>query len=483
MKKYDHLLYKRGFLLTDWENVEFDNTITNEIVSQWKKIKFGKYQVLIEKSLSNAKHTVGNCSVLIFGLVLNPYKTENNIVNISISLTNKLSQNKDLFLDELDELSGRFTIIARDIEGNTEIYNDACGTRTVYYDTQSEYTIISSHSYLISDLMNYKTSEVAKEVLADNTFKGRKYLPGLLSPFDEIKPLTPNTSYNIEKREVNRFFPREDNKKFTLEEAADNLTNILRNQSKLLNEHNDTVASITAGLDSRLTLAVQNEQNTNTKYFVHYCSDNIDGFLEDMIIAEKITRYLGEDFSQFGYSNKDIPTDLSEYRYVWQRNIGMYRGSLKQFKMYTDNLYKNRIHIRSNVAEIGRVFYKDRGKEPTSEHLSTLFTKSEYGKTEFVINQFKDFIETTSFYESRFYNYNYADLFYWEHRMAMWHSWLVLESDTAFETFVPFNNRKFLQTMLAIPEKYRENDELMVAILKNVNPDLLKFPVNKKYLN
>ena len=64
----------------------------------------------------------------------------------------------------------------------------------------------------------------------------------------------------------------------------------------------------------------------------------------------------------------------------------------------------------------------------------------------------------------------------------MWHSWLINESDVAYETFVPFNNRKLLTMMLSIPEEERIGDELFIEIINNVNPKLMDIPVNKKLL-
>lgn len=47
--------------------------------------------------------------------------------------------------------------------------------------------------------------------------------------------------------------------------------------------------------------------------------------------------------------------------------------------------------------------------------------------------------------------------------MGMWHSWIVNESDVAYETFVP-NNRKLLKMMLSIPEEERNSDELLTGL-------------------
>lgn len=64
--------------------------------------------------------------------------------------------------------------------------------------------------------------------------------------------------------------------------------------------------------------------------------------------------------------------------------------------------------------------------------------------------------------------------------MGMWHSWIVNESDAAYETFVPFNNRKLFKMMLSIPEEERNSDELFIRVINNINPALMDIPVNKK---
>src|SRR5699024_10073334 len=151
-------------------------------------------------------------------------------------------------------------------------------------------------------------------------------------------------------------------------------------------------------------------------------------------------------------------------------NVGMYRGSVHLFKTYADQYPPNNLHIRSNIAEVVRVYYKRRTGEVSEEKLANLYTISPFKDNDLVLNSFKEFIEITNIKSDKFYNYNFAYLFYCEHRIGMLHSWLINESDVAYETFVPFNNRKLLTMMLSIPEEERIGDELFIEIINNVNP-------------
>ena len=479
MNRYEHLLYKRGFLFTDKKNMEFKDSMTTRVFKKWSHITFNKYDVYIDSALPHAYYESDKMKVLVMGLVLNPFSSENDIKNIAVSLADK--HNDSSFLDYLDELSGRFTIITDD-DNATRIYGDAAGTRTLYYDTESEFHIISSHSTLIADLMGYDISEVSQSVLTNPEFTGRKYMPGLLSPFDEIRPITPNTRYVVENRKIERFFPREELETTNFKETVDSVTEVLKKQSKLISEIYKTSTSLTAGLDSRLTFAIQNSGKNNGDYFTHISKRIPESFQEDVSIGKKLADIYNKEHTVYEYTNDDTVDGFKEFKAVWFKNVGMYRGSVHLFKTYADQYPPNNLHIRSNIAEVVRVYYKRRTGEVSEEKLANLYTISPFKDNELVLNSFKEFIEITNFKSDKFYNYNFADLFYWEHRMGMWHSWLINESDVAYETFVPFNNRKLLTMMLSIPEEERIGDELFIEIINNVNPKLMDIPVNKKML-
>lgn len=481
MNTYSHLLYKRGFLFTDLE-LQFKDKLSQSVVERWNNISFGKYNLYFEKSLSFSFLQEDGYKVAIIGLVLNPFDKKNDISGICKSLLLNKKKSENDFLDYLDQLSGRFIIITQTPEV-TEVYNDACGTRTVFYDTTDQVTVIASHATMIADLLGYKPSKKANELIKDKKFKGRRYLAGLMSPYDDVKPLTPNTKYQVETRKVIRFFPREDltNQK-TYEELLDEISSILKTQAELLCENNKVSISMTAGLDSRLTYAAQRDIKANVDYFTHISSTNKDPYLEDIDIATKLTSLKNNKYTIYEYSAESHRRGFEDFRVIWLKNVGMMRGSMHLFKMYTDMFTEDRVHVRSNIAEIARVYYPNRSEYLSAKKLARYYTRSEVGKYPEVIKSFQEFIDTTQFTKDNMYNYEYQDLFYWEHRMGMWHSWIVNESDTAYETFVPYNNRALLKIMLSTPYDKRKTGDLFTDLIDIMWPELLKYPVNKEFL-
>ncbi|WP_226618612.1 hypothetical protein [Cytobacillus firmus] len=119
-------------------------------------------------------------------------------------------------------------------------------------------------------------------------------------------------------------------------------------------------------------------------------------------------------------------------------------------------------------------------KQLSAKGLAALYTRSELKNDPEVIKQFQEFIDITEFKYEKFYNYNYFDLFYWEHRMTLWHSLIVLESDMAYETHILYNNRVLLSKMLTAPYEVRESSELFIKMIRDTWPELLNLPINGK---
>ena len=136
------------------------------------------------------------------------------------------------------------------------------------------------------------------------------------------------------------------------------------------------------------------------------------------------------------------------------------------------------IHLRSNLSEIGRLFYKPRNVYPLSaEELVYLWTSKRKWHTAENIASFEDFASATSFFDAPVER---TSLFYWEHRMGTWHSQVAIESDIACETLSLYNCRVVLQAMLAVPEEAQENSWLMKLVIQKRWPELTRFRVNNE---
>ena len=104
------------------------------------------------------------------------------------------------------------------------------------------------------------------------------------------------------------------------------------------------------------------------------------------------------------------------------------------------------IHIRSNVAEVGRCKYRKTragSKLPASAaDISAQDMARSWASREVdgpVVDAFEEWIQATHLRDA--IGVDPLDLLYWEHRMSCWHSNVLLESDFAFDTHVLFNSR------------------------------------------
>jgi len=90
------------------------------------------------------------------------------------------------------------------------------------------------------------------------------------------------------------------------------------------------------------------------------------------------------------------------------------------------------------------------------------------------VPSFQDFWRTTRFNQMK--NYDPLDMFYWEHRMSVWHAGVVQEVDGAWDSIALFNSRRVLEPMLQVEE--RGNGEVLREICRQANPAVLDVPIN-----
>src|SRR5699024_4673664 len=94
-----------------------------------------------------------------------------------------------------------FILIIGDDE-KVMFFPDASNTRTAYFSLEKN--IVSSHVYLIQDQYKHEKNEFIYELPNLNN--------GLMNtPFENIKSMIPNHSFNFTTKEIRRFFPRENN--------------------------------------------------------------------------------------------------------------------------------------------------------------------------------------------------------------------------------------------------------------------------------
>src|SRR5699024_5766984 len=115
------------------------------------------------------------------------------------------------------------------------------------------------------------------------------------------------------------------------------------------------------------------------------------------------------------------------------------------------------IEVKSWGGEIARVFYERKygiklPNKLSERHLSIFQTR--YFMAPKLLRKsdcyYRDFMEETQL-DKPIYNYNHADLVYWEVRMGSWGTSVYSSQDFANDVTIPLNNRKILDMLLWFP--------------------------------
>ncbi|WP_156135311.1 hypothetical protein [Aeromonas taiwanensis] len=416
---------------------------------------------------------------IIVGMAIH-LQDEGDLKSISNHLYTKLIVSEKDFFDELDEINGRFTIIFRGLDGVVKILNDACGMRSVFYSKSIENTY-SSHPSLLASVIKAEKNSYGVFLSKYSSY----HLPGNVTTYDDIFQLIPNHYLDGNSKKLVRFFPRKDLEcAKDISEKRKELSSQLSSQLKKLHGKYNLLCSISAGIDSRVTLSATRELSKQIDYFTYYGSKgkSKDILDVDMSVVSDISFNLNLNHEAFELPSSHSSQAIDLQAYFLKQSHVTHQASvslefIKRFKQ------KNYLHIRSNLLEIGRAFYREhynlKEKKLTLDDAMLCYSGQNINDGD-IASIFKSFFEEVS-YDNLPSGYDPFDLFYWEYRMGVWHSLILLESDPAFNTFVLFNNRSFLKNLLSIPYDIRKENKFYLAMCDDNWPILSNWGVNDKY--
>ncbi|WP_404329938.1 hypothetical protein [Mesobacillus maritimus] len=456
MESFDKLKYNRGYLITT-EDVKPPQ-------DHWKSLDIKEYRIFYDPLNEISWNFSGSNWVFILGNILDLKNFTSEKSLIVKELLRSLETSQDHFFDYIDELSGRFLILYGN-DTTARILSDATGMRTIFYSKSKAF--LGSHCALVQEYVNSpESTTVQREWLGKYT---SQFLPGHFTPFEDIVFLTPNTLLDIKSTQVKRFFPREDIKELPTETVVEEISVLAKKQVELLSQKFKLLLSLTAGLDSRTTLSLLGDYKERFEFFTYTRSTFNESLDIDQEIAKEMAENLGlnHHFIMIDQDMKD--KEFIELTKVLRRNT-FSSHAFKLARIYLSKFSKKEhLHIRSNLYEIGRMYFKNNirnlPKELTPESMSKIYSvKSvEDQKVIEAFNQYYNHVQM-----DKIFNYDPYDLFYWEYRMGTWHAQLLLESDIAHDTFILFNSRKILKLLLAVPETAKkENTVFYQLISKN----------------
>lgn len=401
------------------------------------------------------------------------------------SAVEAFTRSEDEFLDATDAWSGRYIVIFG-AEANRHVMTDATGMRSAFYPLSGRF-VMASHARLVarlthadrSPLMNAYREIVQHAIVHPHRRSLVMSMPGRSTPWSGIVYLTANTALDIETRQLRRVFPRRRPQRSTPAGAAALIAPRLSGQvSSLVDSGRPVAISITAGLDSRVSLAASRQVRDVVRYFT-YRRDDVPSDDEDVATASSMAEAL-----HLGYGVIDVgaSVDPPELDSAIREATFLSHGR-RIVAAYRTVFSPDTIHVRSNIGEVGRCFYRrslaaaEMATSPSdipARDLARLWAHG--GVSEPVVQAFAEWIQATGFRDVA--GLDALDLFYWEHRMACWHSNVVLESDFAFDTHVLFNSRWVLERMLSVPEEDRLRGSVFRHLIAGLWPELAAWPTD-----
>lgn len=459
-------VYKHGFLYT--------LTHPKIIPSHYCQVNDNLW---IDKNINKAISL--NNSIIIFGLVSDIRNEHLTLEEIANNLANALAISENNFHIEGDYLSGRYTIIYKTSDNITKIVNDATGMRTIYHSQDGN--VIAGHAKLVADNLADSFIQPIQGIFVGG------YI-GRYTPYENVFLLIPNTCIETITGTIERFYPRCTLTALSAKAAASHIAPWVTTALNSIASRKKLAISLTGGIDSRSTLALSLKTHhiSNILYFT-YTLENYPSTFKDAALAQHICSLLDVPHKTIITDSKKDPLrkyslDIMHINNYSKRHAPLAIQTIKN--IFNDNY----IHVRSNLLEIGRLFFHDvEGASKLS--LDTLYklflrknssiSKEKLSKLKpFIITLLQDYITTTNLTQKTLFNYDMRDIYYWEQRMATWHSQLLIEWDYALETFIPWNARAILTTMLQVPFEDRITGKLFKNIISSHCPILQQVPIN-----
>lgn len=399
-------------------------------------------------------------------------------LNSAKHLLAELTGSEEQFLRALSNYSGRHAILFGSVDA-VKIVNDATAMRSVFYAANGG--VVASHALLVERALG---GEIERDILPF-----RSGYPGNRTPYKRTKILTANTYLQVAEAQVHRFWPSRTPMPISVEGAAAYCLSAATTAFQNISRNRTIKLALTAGLDSRVMLAVAIKSGANLETYTYgRASDTArdrafapdlaaaHGYKHTLIPTVQNTEELRESLSEAHYITLHRPVVQSLMEWFGDPHVISVSANLLEIgRSYFDNYRRVRMPEPVDAESVMLTHRRSMGRRTQQEIM-------EFGEDEFATiagAAVRGFVEDTA-YEMAARHLDPFDLFYWEHRMSAWHGAGMVERDFYAEPFIPFNARAIFETLLGVQEEDRKAAAVFYRMIEMVEPSLLDLPINPK---
>ena len=476
-------LFARGFLVT---NSERDFTDEYPFYGLWKKQVLDEMRIYTHPFEHFYSYSAGDQIFILFGHAYNPFPMVHD-ENVLLESCAGSGNNKDDVFQIVSQWTGAFVFCIYQ-NGELTVLTDASSMKMCSYAIRDGKYYFSSHTQLLADILECQMTSYAKKLRQTKMYNiGLRWMPGDMTAYAEISRLGVNlyALWDTKTITIKRFYPTAPHKELLTEEeqsnAVDEFYRIISANLKLCSEKWERPAiSLTGGMDSGATLACTKGTTERFKLFSFDCKE-VERI--DSEAAKAICKIIQQPHTQYHIpeSSEEIP-QYEEIKKIINHNTA-YVKNLAEEELrkiaYLRNITDYDVEIKSDVAEIGRVFYERKYGMPMPQtfnerHMSAIQTRffcmpRLLHKTD---DAYFAFLNKAKIAKPLF-NYEHSDLLYWEFRIGVSAATTTLSFGIlpAVLTF-PYNNRVLLELFLSFPHDMRKADYPQREVRQRYMPEI-----------
>lgn len=475
----EHLLFRRGYFCTDIDLSGSRSPYLERVRREWETVPVGRFAIYHDICLPVTTHRGGDLTMVLLGTVVDPVEATGEPGLIAAGLHDALLESETVFFDRLDDLSGRFVIIAAHGDSGFAL-QDATGLKTLFYDIGHEGVALSSHASLLAELLGYEPSAKSVQLISSSEYRSHaRCFPGLYTPYPRVRMLTPNTLLDLSSRQVRRFYPRRPLQRADLDDSlVEAFSGLMRSQVEILARRYPLSVSITGGFDSRVTLAATTGNLDRADFFTYV---EVSAQEREAEIAGRLCAAIGGRHSVHRIDESSTGEGLEEYMRVWRVNTAGMRAEEQGLisKVLYERYPADHLHLKSVVSPVGKATYRHGARGFLPRKLTPAALGSCYQiqpRSPFVLEAFSEYMNTTGFSSDAVFNFDFYDIFFWEFRSGVWVGVQTIDFDTSMDTFALYNNRRILEMMLSLPLRDRLEARLHRRAAAFMCPDIEDIP-------
>jgi len=461
----NHLRYRRQFLLsTDPGHV---------LPGSGRVLVAGCYHVSAHPDLELTHVERDGKSLTLLGFALDPDSPQSGNERILLHLMD-FADSPGEIIRATDTLGGRWVLIVHNGR-ETMVLQDATGQRQVYYvrDPKGGTTVCASEVGVMAEQLGLTMDADAVDFIRSRKSDDFEiyWMPGDTSLYAGIAALLPNHYLSLVDGSCHRFPPLLPPAPMTPPQALAECVRLLKGQIESARARYPLAIPMTAGWDSRLMLAL-NQDHAADIYAFTLAYPHLPAGSMDVAVPARLLEKLG-----IGHHVIPYPKTLdAAFKEIFRQNNASannaYCGDIQALHVHYPG---ERVCVTGDAAEIVKCYYERTCPQKQPVSAAELAEFSRLGKHPFAVRAFGRWLE-----DAGSPPIDLLDLFCWEQMAGRWQSKIRAEFDMVQESFAPLNNRRLLGILLSVDADRRRAPGFgfFADLIEALWPEALSEPIN-----